>query len=167
MKAIYSGGLWTWSSEREIDSTRRSEGGSWWLNTLFDGIRVIMVVVSLPSGDLILYERNAADTITTTRVLILNAITSNRLYYGSSTYDNNGDVYIFGAHGEKADGAQDLVWHKWNRSTGILESQKVFDSSGLSIPYISVKRGFSNKRIEFIYADDLGLPCKVRFGGIK
>lgn len=165
-KATYSGGSWTWGTEREIDSTRYVVNDSQWLNCLFDGTRVVMPAFVQGSAlDLVLHERDAADTTTTSRALLTSTTTAERLYYGSASYDGDGNAYIVGTNLDETAGNYDLVYRKWTRSTTTLSSEVVIDA-GVGNPYVSAKRGYSNNRIEFIYTDGTASPYDVRYGAI-
>lgn len=166
-KATYSGGSWTWGTEREIDSTR------YWTvhagQTMFDGTRVVIAVPMATegaNGDIVIYERDAADTTTTTRILVDNAATTERLLLGSASYDGAGNVYLLGRNHDEAAGTYDLVYRKWTRATTTLGPEVVIDA-GVGEPYVSAKRGYSNNRIEFIYTDGTSSPYNVVYGGIS
>lgn len=170
-KAVYSAGAWNWNPEVEIDSTRHvpsATGG--WLNCLFDGTRVVMGGTLTDAGnaaDVVLYDRDAADATTTTRLLIDNSATTSVLAGGSLSYDSNGNVYLFGADRSGANGTRLVNWRKWTRSSATLGAITTFDSTGPDTPYISAKRGYSDSRIEFIYTDGTASPYNVVYGGIK
>lgn len=167
-KATYSAGTWTWGTEREIDSTRFINSNYDWLSCLFDGTRVIIcgMVYDAANRDVILHERDAADTTTTTRVLLDNVTTNDLLYYGSMTYDSLGNVYIFGRDGNGSNGARLLKWRKWTRSGSTLGATTTFSSVANDTPFVSVKRGYSNSRIEFIYLTGSTAPYGVVYDSI-
>lgn len=169
-KATYSGGSWTWGTERSIDPNRYINNDYRWLNCLFDGTRVIISggLAEGSNNDIVLYERDAADTVTTTRVLIENAGLSSRFEDGSATYDSDGNVYIVGAHWNSGGTALTTVhWVKWTRSTDTLGAPTVIDFAGISRPHVSVRRGHSNDRIEFIYTDGTASPYSVMYSNIS
>jgi len=165
-KATYSGGSWTWGTEREIDSTR------YWTvhagQTMFDGTRVVIAVPMATEGandDVVIYERDAADTTTTTRILVDNAATTERLFLGSASYDGAGNVYLLGRNHDEAAGTYDLVYRKWTRETTTLGPEVVIDA-GVGEPYVSAKRGYSNSRIEFVYTDGTASPYNITYESI-
>ena len=167
-KATYSGGSWTWNAEREIDSTRYYSG---LMNCMFDGTRVVIAgqLWNGTTNSLMLYERDVADTTTTTRTLIANqnADLSTILQSGSSTYDsNNGDVYFAGADRTGSTNARKINTRKWTRSTTTLEPIVTIDSTGAEDPYVSFKRGGSNTRAEFIYIDGSASPYNITYHSI-
>lgn len=166
-KATYSSGSWTWGTYRAIDSARYIDTATKWLNCLFDGTRVL-IAGSLHDGttaDTMLYERDVADTTTTTRLLNDNPSASLVLLYGSATYDSQGNVYLFGRNNDEAAGTYDLTYQKWTRTTNTLGAEVVVDS-GVGDPYLSAKRGYSNNRIEFIYTDGTASPYNVTYDSI-
>ncbi len=170
-KATYSGGSWTWGTEREIDNTRYVFNTNYWLNCLFDGTRVILVgSLTGSSYDVMLYERDSADTVTTTRLLLddqdasAGAVAAQPFITGSATYDGNGDVYISGRFNESS--TAKVGYRKWVRATTALDPVVVIDVSANFAPYVSAKRGFSNGRIEFIYTDGTTSPYNVTYGSI-
>lgn len=168
-KATYSGGAWTWGTEREIDSTRYVEGVNYWLNCLFDGTRVVMLaqVYDGSAGrDVLIYERDVADTTTTPRSLLNDPASTEYLQYGSGTYDGDGNVYLLGRNADESAGSYDLVYRKWTRATTTLGSEVVIDA-GVANPYVSAKRGYSNNRIEFVYTDGAASPYNVNYGSIR
>lgn len=167
-KATYSGGAWTWGTEQTIDSARYVVNPDYWLNCLFDGTRVIIVgqVYDGAGTDLILHDRNAADTATFTRVLIENAATSNYLATGSASYDSNGNVYLLGRNSAPSWVDIDFFYRKWTRSTATLGAPVVYDNTLNTNPYISTKRGHSGQKLEFIYLEGSSAPYSVTYGGI-
>jgi hypothetical protein len=165
-KAAYSGGAWTWGTEREVDSARYVSNDTQSIQTMFDGTRVIIVgFVEGGGDDLMLYERDVSDTTTTTYTLLDSPATSLRLVYGSSSYDSAGNVYVVGRNIDETAGTHDLVYRKWTRAGGSLGSEVVVDS-GVGNPYVSAKRGYSSTRIEFVYTDGTASPFNVTYDAI-
>lgn len=168
-KATYLDGSWTWGTEREIDSSRYVLSAAYPLTLFFDGIRVVITGL-LYTGSVfsyVIHDRDVADTTTTLRAVLVNPGAVERLVSSSASYDSVGNVYMFGANADKANGTQNLVYRKWTRSGGILGPQILFDDTGRSVPYLSAKRGFSNNRIDFLYIDNTSSPFNIRAGGIK
>lgn len=161
-KATYSAGAWTWGTEREIDSTRYIPSNAYWLPCLFDGTRVVLAGI-LSTEDIMLYERDAADTTTTTRALVDNAVAGAWLADGSFSYDASGNLYLFGRSGGFGSA---LHCRKWARSTMTLESAVVVDSASGNQPYVAAKRGYSNRKIEYIYIDGTASPYSVTYDSI-
>lgn len=168
-KATYSGGSWTWGTEREIDSTRYVTANYRWLNCMFDGTRVVLAgeVQTSSTVSLMLYERDAADTTTTTRELVAGSSGSTLLASGSASYDGDGNVYLLGQDYVGGAGAYDVNYRKWTRATTTLGAITLIDTSGKEEPYLSAKRGYSNSRIEFIYTDGTASPYNVTYGSIS
>lgn len=168
-KATYSGGSWTWGTEREIDNTRYIDNGDYrWINCLFDGARVVIpgCTYSGSAVDVVLYERDVADSTTTTRVLLAAPTLAERLVSGSATYDAAGNLYLLGTNQDEALGSRDLVYRKWTRSSANLGDETVIDTSIHDKPHASAKRGYSNNRIEFIYTDGTASPYSVTYDSI-
>jgi hypothetical protein len=165
-KATYSGGSWTWGTEREIDSTRYIWTNYYWLNCLFDGTSVIITgqLYDDAERDLLLYERDAADTATTARELAANTGDAGGWFRGSSSYDSNRNVYFLGA--KYVSGLKDLRWAKWDRASASFGAVTVIDASP-GEAYASVKRGYSGNKIEFIYTDGTASPYSVTYDSIS
>lgn len=165
-KAVYSGGSWTWNAERVLDATRWFNDATYWLNCMFDGTRAIIGGAvydgSLGDVDLMLYERDAADTTTTTRLLLDNATNANDMRYGSMSYDSVGNVYFVGRNAGEGAGSQDLVVLTWTRATTTLSGETVLDAA-VTEGHASLKRGYSNSRIELLYTDGSASPYSVTY----
>ena len=162
-KATYSAGpTWTWGTEQEIDNTRFVSANQDWMNCLFDGTRVVMGGSFSPGSDIVLYERDVADTATVTRVLVAGPSTTAQLHYGGLTYDSGGSVYLFGRN---AVAPHPIRYHKWDRATTTYGPGVQIDTATSSTPYVSAKRGFSDYRIEFVYTDGTS-PYNVNYGSV-
>ncbi|MEX0748741.1 MAG: hypothetical protein WD467_03510 [Candidatus Saccharimonadales bacterium] len=164
-KATYSGGSWTWGTEREIDSTRYFPFSNRNAVCLFDGTRVIIaghVYDASGNDDIVLYERDVADTTTTTRILLDNANSNQWHLVGSYTYDGEGNVYYFGVNNGE------LIYRKWVRATTTFEAEVIIDSTNISnsAAWVSTKRGHSSNRIEYIYTDGVSSPYNITYGSI-
>jgi hypothetical protein len=164
-KATYSSSSWTWNTEREIDSTHYLADNVNWLNCVFDGARVLIGGEFWNGSvlNIMLYERDAADTTTTPRILAANVGGSPRAVIGSLTYDREGNVYVLGIGG--GTGAQPN-YRIWNRSTQTTSSQYFLESwfSGQSI---SAARGYYNGKIDFIYTYGNNSPYAVKYDYIQ
>lgn len=162
-KATYAGGSWTWGTEREIDSTRYTAGGTTWINCLFDGSRVLIGgYTAVSSLDVVLYSRDVADTTTTTLVIEVSVAPADRPNYGNMSYDSDGKVYIIGL--EVSGSPYDIICRTWDGSS-LGTTVLVTDTSSTS-PNVSAKRGYSNGKIEFIYTDGTSSPYNVTYGSI-
>lgn len=165
-KVTYSAGTWSWNTEVEIDSTQYV-GNGYFFNCMFDGTRVVIAgSLDGTTSNHVIYERDAADTTTTTRYKVAQGSTAH--FYGSSTYDQSGNVYIFSQ--SPWSGTASLGYIKWTRATSTAGSRVVVDSS---VPdastkgvYVSSKRGYSSERIEFIYTDGSASPYNVTYDSI-
>lgn len=162
-KSTYSGGTWTWGTERELDSTRYLDGGDQqWLNCLFDGTRVI-VPGNFNDGsgniDIIVYDRDVDDTTTTTHSVDTTSTgVANIFSWGSATYDRNGNVYFFGSPDVTAPGSS-VHYKMWTRATNTLGSAVVLDTDST---YVSVKRGYRGNRIDLVYTKGTANPYSVK-----
>jgi hypothetical protein len=170
-KATYSAGSWDWGTgtEREIDPTRRIDNGNFrWLVCMFDGTRA--VIAGQPFGttqDVVIYERDAADTTTTTRVLLTDVAAADVLNSGSASYDGSGNVYFAAADFSGAsNGNHKLNHRKWTRSSDTLGPITTVDTTAPESPFVSAKRGYSNSRIEFVYTDGTASPYTVTYDSI-
>ena len=169
-KATYSGGAWTWGTEREIDSTRYPTNTDSWLTCMFDGTRVIIAGFTSPTGTGFVIDRDAADTTTTGASRTITPATfahATAIWYGSATYDSAGNVYLFGVNTDEASGFRDLVYRVWNRASEVTGSEVVIDTDVGATPYVTTKRGFSSSKIEFVYTDGTSSPYPVMYDSIR
>lgn len=164
-KANYSNGSWTWAGQRTIDSSQYVQSTNQWLNCLYDGSRVI-IAGCMSKGEVTIWERNEADTTTTTR-LVVPFTQSNILVAGSATYDMYGNVYLFGRKNDESTGTYDAVYRRWVRDGALLSGQHVIDSGVGQTPHVSAKRGASSKYVEFIWTDNAASPYNVMYDGIS
>lgn len=168
-KATYSAGAWTWGTEREIDSTRYVANAYEWLNCLFDGTAAIMggELKGATSADVVLWQRDAADTATTTLVAETEVTSSagTAVNYGSLSYDATRNVYLAGTQSTTP---HQVMHRKFTRASGTIGSTVVVDSAGIDSATArpTVKRGYSNGRIEFIYTDGTASPYSVTYGAV-
>lgn len=156
-KATYSSGSWTWGTEREIDNTVYISRVSEWINCLFDGTRVMIVafVYALSGNYYVIGQRDEADT-TTTEPVYLAPSGSEGAYYGGATYDQDGNIYIFGQGNLTNKGS----YRKWTRSTGSMGAEV---SIGAYTNGGSVKRGYSGNRLENVYVTGSANPYSVNY----
>lgn len=114
-----------------------------------------------------MYERDAADTTTTTRILLADPVANaDFMFFGSSSYDGNGNVYLFGRNLDGANGTRLVHYRKWTRATTTLGAKVTVDATGNDNPWFSTKRGYSNARIEWIYTDGTASPFSVTYDAI-
>ena len=155
-KATYSAGVWTWGTEREIDNTRYINSiSSRYIVCMFDGTRVVItgqLQSSTATTDQIIYERDIADTTTTTIVLLNSATSTQALNYGSATYDSSGNIYLFGDDGVNAGGSIIASYRKWTRATTTYEVAVTVQTTA-EASYFSIRRGSVSNRIDYIYRD--------------
>jgi hypothetical protein len=167
-KATYNAGSWSWGTEREIDNTVYIDNSSHWVNCMFDGTRII-ITGSLKQtwSVLAIYERDVADTTTTTK-LKFNSNTTSYLLYGSATYDSLGNIFAWGRWDppSSVSGTRGLIYHQWERETGVLSGQMSVDTTGSDTPYFAAKRGHSGSKLEYIYTDGTTAPYNVVYGSL-
>lgn len=164
-KATYSGGTWTWGTEQGIDTNYHVGTNQFFINCLFDGTRVIFpgIITDATTNEwMVLHERDAADTTTTTRYLTNPNSAPDGVINGSATYDSNGNVYLIG-RGEGYTGPY-LNLYKWNRTTSTLTRNTIEPNGGYNVaPYVSAKRGYSNGRIEWVFTSGDNSPYSVKY----
>jgi hypothetical protein len=173
-KASYTSGSWTWGTEREIDPAYFvGGGGTYWLNTLFDGTRVVMTgyLASSTTAATLVWERDVADTTSALRMR-LNAPTTatpveNFLVSGSASYDSVGNVYLFSRDGTVGNGTRRLMVRRWTRSTGTFEAPTIIETTAPDNPYVSARRGWAGNRLDFIYTDNAASPYTVTYGNLN
>jgi len=161
-KATYSGGTWTWGTEREIDSTRYMPSVAAWLDCIFTGSKLWLAGGLLaPGNSMVLYERDLADTTTTTHVLINPVSGDTQLVEGSATYDANGNIYFIGRSSVSSDWK--ISYYVWNN--GLSEMKHLYDAIGNN-PYVSAKRGYSGNKIELVFIEGASSPYSVMYDSI-
>lgn len=171
-KGAYASGAWTWGTEREIDASHNVNGVTQWLNTFYDGTRVVFAGHMSWGGntqtDIVLHERDLADTITTTRTLVANTntATADALLYGSAAYDATGNVHLFGSSTTAAAGSRALNRRRWVRSGASLDPVSTFDTTGNGAPYIAARRGTTGSRLDWVYTDGATSPYTVTYGAL-
>lgn len=164
IKATYSGGVFTWGAEREIDTAVYSPSGPYAPTCYFDGTRVIIVGSLFTGGyvDLKIYERNVTDTTTTTHMLLNNPAAADLMLNLAATYDDEDNVYLFGASFESP---EKLYYRKWTRNGAVLGAKVLLDDI-VAGPYPNIKRGHSKNRIELFYSDGTVSPYTLKFEGM-
>lgn len=165
-KGTYAAGAWTWGTERELDATRLpSNNTQFWVNCVFDGTRAIVAgtVYDGANLDLVAYERDAADTTTTTRVLIENMTSAANAYApisGSTSYDADGNLYFIGrGYGQSAQMGLTI----WTRSSGVLTSVPLGPNGYLGNVLATLKRGTSGGVVEWIFTTGNNNPWSVKY----
>lgn len=149
-KYTYSGGVWTAGTVRTI-VTVVDVGPSALM--VFDGSRVLIIVSTGTFGSpaYYLYERDAADTTTTTRggVGMPSA--------GALTYDNDGNVWIVGSEGL---GSANLLARKFIRSTLAWDATLTVNTDA---PFWSGVRRYNGNTIAITYLTGDYSPYRVRY----
>lgn len=172
-KAVYTAGpTWTWNAERALDLNRS------WVNTTvswfvcqFDGTRAVIVGAVSRTGplhDLVIYDRDAADTTTTTTVLLsdMAATPLTALYNGSASFDSAANVYLLGRDNSGANGTRLINYRKWTRAGASLGAIVTLESTGPDGVNVSAKRGYSSARIEAVRTDGTANPFSLVYDSI-
>lgn len=172
-KYSYSGGVWSQVQERTLgDGSKFMFSASHWMHCRFDGTRFVFIgwVRANIAGDneLVMFERDVADTTTVERVLLANPVAAvSALDYGGSVYnDLNDDFYIIGLNSDEAAGSRDLVYRKWTRSGLSLGSEVVLDTAVGNTPYVVAYPKVIDNRFEFAYLDGTSSPYSIVFQGV-
>lgn len=161
-RRAYSGGAWSWGTESTLFTGRwPHQDGTNSFNGFFDGTRFIVagMLYNGTNFDFMVYQRDAADTATSGWLLTVGN-DDNAALYGSSTYDTEGNVYIFG----RGNGiAKPLQYRKWLRETAAFESAVVVDNIGVgATPYVSPKIAGASS-VEWVYTSGNNAPFQVKF----
>lgn len=166
-KATYSAGSWTWGSIVNIDGVRALVSGGGWVLCMFDGTRVIFpgFLHDGSNWDLILHERDAADTTTTTRVVSDNVALASQMMSGGACYDGDGNVYFLGVNQDEGSGSKDLVRRTWTRSGSSLSGETVIDASS-DLANVRARRGYSHAKVEWLYLDGTAQPFPIVYDGV-
>jgi hypothetical protein len=168
-RAAYSGGVWTWGDERTIDPDLHvpDTTGDYWLLCCFDGTRALLTGFAYDGSTaaLVASERDATDSATTARILLDVSTTTEYMSQGSAAYDGDDNLYFIGRNADEAAGSNDLVYRKWTRATNSLGPEIVLDSN-TGNPWVTIKRGFSDGRIEFLTTGKSASPYDVSFGAL-
>lgn len=169
-RVTFASGAWTFGAQRVFDSTRYvNDSPVQWATGFFDGTRYNLVTwlsATFGANDLVLHQRDAADTASTSTVLLTNPAAAERLASGSATYDTDGNVWIFGRNEDGVAGTHPLVYRKWTRSGSSLSAETVIDPGVGTTPHIASKRGSSTGRIEVLYTDNATTPWGVTYEAV-
>ncbi len=160
-KLSYSAGSWTVGSQQSIvasggDGTHRA--------AIFDGTRFVMAIKdSSPTTDVLVYERDAADTTTTTRTppSLTSAVDGLDI-----SYDSLQNIYLFAA-----DATNDDIWYvKYDRagnSWGSWTTLEASTSSGTGYGTLSVTRGYPQTKIGALWLAGTGSPFSVTYEAVQ
>lgn len=166
VKRTYLAGTWTSGTERDISAgVGYSYDNSYLANCMWDGTRVIIggFLRTGANSEIRIWNRDLADTTTTLMGSVLAIPAGSSLYWGSATYDEDGNVYIFGTEAD-ATGGFTVGYRKWIRSTGLFGPWTLV--GGVVGLWSSAKRGYSGDRIEMVYTDGTVSPFNVVFKGM-
>jgi hypothetical protein len=129
-KAVFSGGSWTWNAERTIDTNRYIDGASRSLRCRYDSANDLVVIAgylleSGAYGDLMVYDRDQADTTTTVRVVFDNAQGApapDQWNGGQIALDTNGDVIFVAGSNQTESTVAVRRWHRKGWHLGSVEN---------------------------------------------
>ena len=154
-KATYASGSWAWGTERELDSSNYAASGV--ISSIFDGARLVVAYEpSTSTTDAYIRERDAADTTTTSRTA--PNLAGGALSSISVTHDGSADIHLWVA-GASAD---DVHRIEFDRSAGTWDaSWTTVATADETDDTLSLKRGYSDARIEAVYTNGTGSPYSV------
>jgi hypothetical protein len=165
-KATYSAGTWTWGTEREIDNTHYITVADYWINCVFDGTAVIIggEPYSGSFSHLVLFERDVADTTTTTLYTTGGGSNeANRIERGTLTYDSQRNYYLIGLNAANTG----LQYRKYVRASSTLAAPVALATLATNTEgYPSSKRGYSSSRIEWLYVDGASSPYSIKYDSL-
>lgn len=166
-KATYSAGAWIWGTEREIDSAYVHVNIFTSLSCLFDGQEVVIggMLNNGTNYHVRVYQRDLSDTTTTT-LGDFTVSSPNWLESGSLTYDSARNVYVFGS-----DENGNIKYRKYDRAantftTLVTVESGVTSSTASTVSYPSLKRGYSNSKLEWIYTDGSASPYSIKYDSL-
>jgi hypothetical protein len=139
VKGSYAAGVWTWGSVRQLAGSGVSSVDA----AAFDGSRFLTLVRA--SATLTVYERDAADTTTTTRNP--PAFTASTTAGASLSYDNLGNIHLFAV--DSADG--DLKHVEFDRAAGTWGAWATVAAG--TFTDAAALRGYRQNAIDVLYED--------------
>lgn len=158
-KGTYSAGNWTWGTNLSLAGLRfTSSNNFYWFNSFYDGTRFVMVACTRDgtgsNAYFNIWERDLADTTTTTRVDITLTNGAFNFYFGCAGYDGNGNIYIFGLNtATGSNGTYPLTYTKWTRSSATFSAQATLDTTGYLYGFMSMKRAYTGGKLDFVWID--------------
>lgn len=160
-KATYSGGTWTWGTNRFIDTANYAYNGR--ISSIFDGTRCIVAYAKSSDTTVVeVKERNSGDTTTTT--LTPTALVDGNVAGVSVTYDNEFNIRLFATGLTSAD----PKWIKYNRNTAAWDGAwTTIENVTMQSGSLNAKRGYSNNRLDAVYSEGAGSPYNMRFETIN
>lgn len=151
-KATYSGGAWAWGTEVEIDNTAFANAGR--ISSAFDGSRAVIAFAdSAATSSIKVFERDAADTTTTTRTP--TALSDGVVSGLTVSYKANGDMYL-GAIGATSVDPKYLIYNRagntWGAWTALAATTAQADT-------LSAHRGGTS----YVYTDGTASPYNIQY----
>jgi hypothetical protein len=157
MKLTYSGGSWTAGTSRQLDYLG-TKGAPFSL--AYDGTRVVMAYAE--SSTIYIAERDAADTTTTLRTP--TALLDGNIINVSVSYDGSGNIHLW-AVGATSDDVKRIMFDRaagtWDGSWTTVYTDYVHQNT------LSLKRGYSNSKIEALFSSTLSSPYDVNYESIS
>lgn len=169
-RAAYAAGAWTWGTEREIVATSYHRSEYDFLTCMFDGTRAVIAgfLFNAATGTqaLALYERDAADTTTTTRALGAHTI-NDPSFYGTATVDQGGNVYLFGRTNTDPNTTKRVGYRRWARASGTFEPPVPLTTVDTGTPWFSARRASTGGRLDYVRTDGITSPYTVTSGHVQ
>jgi hypothetical protein len=158
---VYSAGAWTLGTAVVLSTTLTYDYASTalWGQLFWDGTRCCLagVFVNGTANDLVVLERDAANTTTTVRTLA--AAVSTTFGMGSATYDNSGNLYLVAMN------STNLVYRKWTRASSTLSAATTIAALTGGSYYPTLRRGQANfGRLDMLYGS--GSPYAANYDKI-
>jgi hypothetical protein len=157
-KATYSGGSWTWGTEREIDSASFANVGR--ISSVFDGTQVVIAYADSQSTSAIkIRERNAADTTTTTHTP--TALSDGVVTGLTIAYDNDKNIHL-GAVGATSADPKVL---KYDRAAGTWGAWEALAATTTQADTLTAGR-FADTSVDLLYTSGTGSPYSVTHAAV-
>jgi hypothetical protein len=157
-KATYSGGSWTWGTEREIDSASFANAGR--ISTAFDGTQVVIAYADSASTSAIkIRERDAADTTTAARTP--TALSDGVVTGLTVAYDNDKNIHL-GAVGATSADPKAL---KYDRAAGTWGAWEALAATTAQADTLTARR-FADTSVDLLYTSGTGSPYSVTYAAV-
>jgi hypothetical protein len=157
-KATYSGGAWTWGTEREIDSTSFANAGR--ISSAFDGTRTVIAYAdSAAASNIKVRERDAGDTTTTT--LTPPALSDGVVTGLTVAYDSDKNIHLGAVGATSAD--PKVV--KYDRAAGTWGAWEALATTTTQADTLTARR-FADTSVDLLYTSGAGSPYSVTYGAV-
>lgn len=153
-RAVYATGSWTWSTERTIDPAISQYLSR--ISMVFDGARCVIAYRG-DDATLRVRERDAADTMTTTRTP--PALADGAVENVSVAHDRYANAYLF------ASGAtsKDPRWSKYSRATDSWSAWTTIEATTVRPGSLTAKARHDGNFVEVLYTTGAVSPYSVRY----